>query len=229
MSLARTLFFSATLGMAIGAWGCPGGLRADEGLGSEARQVEKRLEERVEQLAHTDPTHIPPDAEPLPFDQHAGRCGRPWCSCSCWRCCGSSPGGRSWPVWKSASIRSPTTSRTAKRQKSEADSLVAKYEARLAAAGDEVRAILEEARRSAEGVKQSILAEAKQGAEAERARSLHEIETATDAALRTLAERSAHLAVELAGKIVRHNLTAVDQARLVTDAIDQFAARPSKN
>ena len=117
----------------------------------------------------------------------------------------------------------------AKRQHEEANALVAKYEARLAAAGDEVRGILDEARRNAERAKQSILAEAKQGAEAERLRALHEIESATDGALRSLAERSAQLAVELAGKIVRHNLTPADHARLVDEAVEKFAVTPSKN
>ena len=46
-------------------------------------------------------------------------------------------------------------------------------------------------------------------------RALHEIEAATDGALRSLAERSAELAVDLAGKIVRHNLTPADHARLI--------------
>ena len=118
---------------------------------------------------------------------------------------------------------------SAKRQHEEANALVAQYEARLAAAGDEVRALLDEARRDADHARQAILAEAKSAAEAERLRALHEIESATDGALRSLAERSAQLAVELAGKIVRHNLTPADHTRLIDEAVEKFTVTPSQN
>ncbi len=118
---------------------------------------------------------------------------------------------------------------SAKRQHEEAKALVAQYETRLAAAGDEVRALLDEARRDADHARQGILADAKSAAEAERLRALHDIEAATDGALRSLAERSAQLAVELAGKIVRHNLTPADHTRLVDEAVEKFTVTPSQN
>ena len=81
---------------------------------------------------------------------------------------------------------------------------------------------MEEARRDAEHTKQAILAEAKAGAEAERNRALQDIETATDQALKSLAERSAELAVELAGKILQSKLSAADHARLIQEAMAKF-------
>jgi F-type H+-transporting ATPase subunit b len=90
--------------------------------------------------------------------------------------------------------------------------------------------LLEEARRDAEHTKQSILAEAKAGAEAERARALHDIESATDAALKTLAERSAELAIDLAGKILQTKLTPDDHQRLIQEAMAKFPeTTPSAN
>ena len=112
----------------------------------------------------------------------------------------------------------------AERNHEQARQLLVEYEQRLANAANEVRELLEEARRDAEGTKQSILAEARQGAEAEKARALRDIEAATDAALETIAHRSTDLAVELAGKIVGAKLTKDEHARLIQDAVAKFPA-----
>jgi F-type H+-transporting ATPase subunit b len=112
----------------------------------------------------------------------------------------------------------------AERNHEQARLLLADYEKRLAGAANEVRELLDEARRDAEHTKQSILAEARQGAEAEKARGIREIEAATDAALETLAERSSQLAVDLAGKIVAAHLTKDDHARLIQEAVAKFPA-----
>ncbi len=112
----------------------------------------------------------------------------------------------------------------------EAKQLLAEHEAKLARAADEVRELLEEARRDAEGTKAQILAEAKQAADKERDRALRDVERAADSALKSLAESSANLAVELAGKVVKQNITADQQAQLVRDALSTLAASsPSKN
>jgi F-type H+-transporting ATPase subunit b len=116
----------------------------------------------------------------------------------------------------------------AQRQNDEAKQLLADYEAKLATAADQVRGMLEEARREAEQTKQSIIAEAKSGAENERLRGLRDIESATDAALQSLAERSAQLAVELAGKIVHSSLNAKDHTKLIQEAVARFPTA-SKN
>jgi F-type H+-transporting ATPase subunit b len=118
----------------------------------------------------------------------------------------------------------------AERNHEQARQLLSEYEQRLSGAANEVRELLEEARRDAEVTKQSILAEARQGAEAERARALRDIESATDAALETLAQRSGDLAVELAGKIVGAKLTKDDHARLIQEAVAKFpVAEASSN
>jgi F-type H+-transporting ATPase subunit b len=100
----------------------------------------------------------------------------------------------------------------------------------LAGAADEVRALLEEARRDAEHTKSQILAEAKKAADAERDRAVQDIKRAADNELKSLAETSANLAVDLAAKVVRQNVTADQQAQLVRDALSQLAiSEPSEN
>lgn len=115
----------------------------------------------------------------------------------------------------------------AERNHEEARQLLASYEQKLAGAAQEVRDLLEEARRDAEHTKQSILAEAKGAADAERQRALRDIDTAADAAMESLARRSADLSVELAGKILQSQLSKDDHARLIQEAMSRFPASSS--
>jgi F-type H+-transporting ATPase subunit b len=112
----------------------------------------------------------------------------------------------------------------AERNHEQAKQLLAQYEQKLAAAAAEVRELLETARKDGEHTKQAILAEAKAGAEAERARAVRDIESATDAALESIAKKSADMAVELAGKILQSKLNAGDHSRLIQEALAKFPA-----
>lgn len=118
----------------------------------------------------------------------------------------------------------------AERANVEAKEMLAEYERKLNSAQDEVRAILEEARRDAQHTQQEMIAEAKTAATAEMDRAKREVETAKDQALRELAQTSANLAVELAGKIIRTRLDQHQHAELVNEALSRFPDRsPSSN
>lgn len=114
----------------------------------------------------------------------------------------------------------------AKAQNEKAAALLADHEARLAGTADEVRKILDEARRDAETQKQGIIAEAQAAAESEKQRAVEEINAAKNGALQELAEKSVDTAVGLAGKIVQRQLSRDDHASLISEAIKHF---PSKN
>jgi F-type H+-transporting ATPase subunit b len=112
----------------------------------------------------------------------------------------------------------------------EAKAMLAQQEAKLATAADQVRELMEEARRDAEQTKSQILAEAKQLAEQERDRAVRDVELAADKAMHTLAETSANLAVELAGQVVKQNITPDQQAALVRQALGKLTgSSPSEN
>lgn len=113
------------------------------------------------------------------------------------------------------------------RNHQEAKQLLGDYEKKLAAAQDQVRAMLDEARRDAEHTQQEILAKANADAQAARDRALREVETAKDAAVKELADRSANLAVELAGRIVQAQLKSGDHSRLIADAVAKFPQGPA--
>ena len=118
----------------------------------------------------------------------------------------------------------------AERANDEAKRNLADYEKKLAEAANEVREMIEEARRDADHTKQDIVADAKREAEAERDRALRDIETAKGTALKELAENSANLAVDLAGKIIQEKLRPEDHSALIRKAVDGFpAGNPSDN
>jgi F-type H+-transporting ATPase subunit b len=115
------------------------------------------------------------------------------------------------------------------RAHDDAKKMLASYERRLAEASDEVRGLLEEARRDAEATKQAIVAEARKAAEDEQARAKREIGLATDDALSKIAERAGELAVDVAGKFLRHKLSADDQQGLIRDSVSSIRSTPSVN
>ena len=111
----------------------------------------------------------------------------------------------------------------------DARQMLASYERRLAVASDEVRGMLDEARRDADVTRQAIIAEARKAAEEEQARAKQAIGLARDDALSQIAEKAGDLAVEVAGKFLREKLGKDDHARLVRDSIASVSAKHSMN
>ena len=110
------------------------------------------------------------------------------------------------------------------------NSRVQSTQRKRAEAGREVQQRRAEAGGQAEQVGQQMGAEAREEAEAEHQRALAEIDLATAAALKELAERSADLAVQLAGKIVGAQLDKAAHARLIEEAVSGFAqTKASRN
>jgi F-type H+-transporting ATPase subunit b len=107
--------------------------------------------------------------------------------------------------------------------------MLASYERRLAEATDEVRGMLDEARRDADATRQTIVAEARKAADDEKNRARREIGVATDEALAKIADRAGDLAVEVAGRFLKEKLGRDDQARLVRDSVASLGTNPSVN
>jgi F-type H+-transporting ATPase subunit b len=105
----------------------------------------------------------------------------------------------------------------------QAKKLLAEHDRKLSDAAGEVRAILEQGRRDAEKLGQELLEKAREESAAEHARAMQQIENAADAAVKSLADQSAAMAVELAGKIVGSKLNPKDHARLIDQAVSGFS------
>jgi F-type H+-transporting ATPase subunit b len=137
-------------------------------------------------------------------------------------------GALAWPKISTALLerekRIEANIAAAEAKHEEAKRLLAEHEARLASAAAEVRALLEEARRDAEGTKADIIAEAQKSAKAERDRAVRDIEIAADHALKNMAETTANLAVDMAAKVMRETINPAKQQELVRATLAQLGA-----
>ena len=114
----------------------------------------------------------------------------------------------------------------ADRANRQAQELLGQYEQKLADAKGEVRGIIEQGRRDAERVGREMIDKAKDEAAAEQQQALQQIDNATSAALKELAEKGVDLAVDLAGRIVHAELKPDDHAGLIEQAVGRFAGTP---
>ncbi len=118
----------------------------------------------------------------------------------------------------------------AEKANTDAKALLGEYQHKLNAAADEVRQIIEQAKRDAETAGHKIVQKAREEADAEKRRAVADIELATAGALKELAERSANLAVDLAGKIVQQRLSPSEHSTLIREAVAKFAKlEPGRN
>ena len=104
----------------------------------------------------------------------------------------------------------------------EAKSTLKQYQQKLDEARDEVRGIIAEARKDAQRNADGIIEKAKEAAQQEAQRAQKEIEAQTDLALQQLAERSATLATNLAGKMIRAEVKPEHHRELIRGALDEF-------
>ncbi len=110
----------------------------------------------------------------------------------------------------------------AARANDEAKVLLEQYKQKLADSKDEVRQILETARNDAQRSADGIVAKAREAAQMEQQRAVKDIEAATDAALQSIAQRSATLATNLAGKMIRKEVTPEAHRDLIGVALEEF-------
>lgn len=114
----------------------------------------------------------------------------------------------------------------ARASNEEAKRLLNDHQARLSRAAEEVRELLDQARRDGESMKQRLMTDAEQAASALKDRAVREIDAAKNGALEELARKSVEQAVNLAGRIVGKQLNASDHTQLIQEALQKM---PSKN
>jgi F-type H+-transporting ATPase subunit b len=114
------------------------------------------------------------------------------------------------------------------RARNESEQLLAEHRRRLAASEEQVRALIEEARRNATAAADEIIRKAQAEAEAARQRAERDIETARDEALSEIWSRTADLAVSVAGRVLNKSLSEDDHRRLIDAAVGELpAVRPA--
>ncbi|MDR0703434.1 MAG: F0F1 ATP synthase subunit B [Planctomycetaceae bacterium] len=112
---------------------------------------------------------------------------------------------------------------SAQRVNEEAQEILKQYQQKLDDSKAEVRQILDTARKDAQQVADGMIEKAREAAIQERNRAMREIDDATTLALQTIAERSAVLATNLAGKMIRAEVKPEHHRELIRAALDEFA------
>ena len=110
----------------------------------------------------------------------------------------------------------------AQRRNEESKRLREEHASQLSGATDQVRALMDQARRDADREKQSILEAAQSAAAAEKQQALDAIGAARGDALDDLAGRSVDTAINLAGRIVGRPLNRDDHSGLIDETVRQF-------
>jgi F-type H+-transporting ATPase subunit b len=108
---------------------------------------------------------------------------------------------------------------SARKEREEAKRLLDDYTAKLHKAREEATVLVEEGRRDAEEVRKGLAAEAKKEADAIVARAKKEIEMARDDAVKKLYDQTIMLATNVAGKIVRKDMSGGDHKRLLDESL----------
>lgn len=111
----------------------------------------------------------------------------------------------------------------AENAKTESARLLMEHKKQLDSAADQVRQMLEEARRQADANAMTIVQKAQSEAEAARERAEREIGTAKDQALSEIWHKTADLAVSVAGKVLSKEISGDDHRRMVDSAMGELS------
>ena len=106
----------------------------------------------------------------------------------------------------------------------EAETSLEDYRRQLAEARSEAAGIIEEARQDAERVRQERIAAIEDEIAQLRARAAEDIRLATERAMSDLSTRVSELSIELAEKVVEHNLDRDTQIALIENYINQVGS-----
>ena len=110
----------------------------------------------------------------------------------------------------------------AKADREAAEARLKEYEEKLTSARAEATAIVDEGRRDADEARRRIETEAKAEADKAVRRAKREIQIAQQTAVKELYSTSASLATELAGRVLRREVTPEDHERLISESLDEL-------
>lgn len=117
----------------------------------------------------------------------------------------------------------------ARRERAEAEALLAEYQKQIAKAREEATAIVEEGRRDGDAVRARMQEDARKEAAEMLERAKREIQLATDAAKAEIFEQTSELAVQAAGAIIRKELSPDDHKQLVSEALTRMKQQANLN
>ncbi len=117
----------------------------------------------------------------------------------------------------------------ARKEREEAEALLAEYRQQVAKAREEATAIVDEGRRDGDAVRARLQEEARREAAEMLERAKREIQLATDAAKAEIFDQTSELAVQAAGAIIRKELSPDDHKQLVSEALARMKQQANLN
>jgi len=115
------------------------------------------------------------------------------------------------------------------RARSESEANLAEHRKLMARASDEVRGILDKARQEAQTAADLLVKQAQGEAELAKQRAQRDIASARDQALAEIWQKTADMAVSVAGRVLSKELTDTEHRRLLDVAIQELPAAPGSN
>jgi len=113
----------------------------------------------------------------------------------------------------------------AETARKEADASLAEYKSKIAEAQQESAKVVAEARVAAEQVAAKIKSDAEAHAAQLRDRNAAEIESAKEQALSEIYAQTAEISTQIAAKILKREISAADQAQLVSESLAELTSR----
>jgi F-type H+-transporting ATPase subunit b len=113
----------------------------------------------------------------------------------------------------------------AKRDREEAEARLKEYEVKLQAARSEAVALVDDARRDAERLREDLRQKARGEADTIIKNAERQIQLETDRALQQIRNEAVDLSVLIASKIVGRNLSKEDNERLIDETLRQVQTR----
>jgi F-type H+-transporting ATPase subunit b len=116
----------------------------------------------------------------------------------------------------------------ARREREQAEELLEKYRQQIEQARVEATEIVDAGRRNAEDVARRVQEEGRREAAEMVERAQREIQLAADAAKKDIYDLSAELAVDVARRIIRKELSSEDHEDLVAESLERMRERDAK-
>jgi len=114
----------------------------------------------------------------------------------------------------------------AKRDRDEAEARLRDYAAKLQSAQVEAVAIIEDARKDAERLRDELRTKARSEADAMLKNAERQIEQQTSRALQQIRQEAVDLSVTIASKLLQRNITKEDNDKLIAEALKQIESTP---
>jgi len=129
------------------------------------------------------------------------------------------------PIMEGLDKREQTISQAlaqAKKAQEDAERLRLDFEKKMNQTAEQIRSMIDEARRNGQQLKDDLLNEGRAEVQADRDRLRREIQTAQDQALAEIWSQAGHLATLISAKAIRRQLSEDDHRRLVDEALSEL-------